>query len=157
MPLAIERVIAGIVLLGSAGLLLGALGFQYIGGLAPCPLCIWQRVPHAAVVVLLLSSFYRLPTRPALAVAALALVIGAGIAAYHVGVEQGLFTSSCDGGQGATSIDDLRAQVMGQSGPACSQVAWSLFGISMAGWNLIASMGLAGLAVFGLVRGRRSV
>lgn len=97
------------------------------------------------------------PTRPALAVAALALVIGAGIAAYHVGVEQGLFTSSCDGGRGATSIDDLRAQVMGQSGPACSQVAWSLFGISMAGWNLIASMGLAGLAVFGLVRGRRSV
>ncbi|WGF87917.1 disulfide bond formation protein B [Marinivivus vitaminiproducens] len=150
--LASDQLVAGAVLLGSAALLLGALGFQYLGGLAPCPLCVWQRVPHAVVIVLLLSSFFRLSTRLALALAALALLVGAGIAGYHVGVEQGLLTSSCDGGLGATSLEDLRAQVMAQSGPACSQVAWSLFGVSMAGWNLVASLGLAALAVFGLFR-----
>ena len=37
---------------GSVGLLLGALAFQYIGGLAPCVVCIWQRWPHVVALIL---------------------------------------------------------------------------------------------------------
>ena len=36
---------------GSAALLLGAFAFQHIGGLAPCKMCIWQRWPHGAAVL----------------------------------------------------------------------------------------------------------
>ena len=39
--------------LGSAAMLAGAFGFQYIGGMAPCQLCLWQRWPHAAAVLIL--------------------------------------------------------------------------------------------------------
>ena len=35
---------------GSAAILAGAFAFQYIGGLAPCQLCLWQRWPHAAAI-----------------------------------------------------------------------------------------------------------
>ena len=72
---------------GSAALLLGALGFQYLGGLAPCHLCLLQRWPHAVAVLLGLSLLV-VPARLTLALGALTLLVGAGIGAYHVGVEQ---------------------------------------------------------------------
>ena len=37
---------------GSAALLLGAFGFQYLGDMPPCPMCLWQRWPHAAAVLI---------------------------------------------------------------------------------------------------------
>ena len=73
--------------LGSAGLLAGAFGFQYLGGMAPCELCLWQRWPHAAAVligVLALMIGGRLWALLGMA-AALAT---AGIGVFHVGVEQ---------------------------------------------------------------------
>ena len=41
-----------IATLGSAALLGGAFAFQYIGGLAPCQLCLWQRWPHGAAILI---------------------------------------------------------------------------------------------------------
>jgi disulfide bond formation protein DsbB len=143
-----------VLLLGSGALLLGALGFQYLGGLAPCPLCVWQRVAHGAVIVLAGLGLWLLPVRIGLAMATLAMLAGAATAGYHVGVEQGWVASACDGGVGATTLKDLRSQIMAQSGPACSQVAWSLLGISMAGWNGLISLGLAGVGLAALLRGR---
>lgn len=152
-----SRCAVALVLAGSAALLSGALGFQFLGGLPPCPLCVWQRVPHAVVIVLMLAALWRLPPRPALALAGVALLVGTGLAAYHVGVEQGLIGSACDGGLGATTIEDLRAQLAAQTGPACSQVAWSFLGISMAGWNGLISLALAAFALAAAVRpGRRA-
>ena len=73
---------------GSAGLLLGALAFQYLGGLAPCVLCIWQRWPH--VVALVFAGLYLWRGHGALAaLAGLAALTSAGIGMFHVGVEQG--------------------------------------------------------------------
>ena len=75
---------------GSAALLLGALAFQFIGGLAPCPMCIWQRWPHAIAVVLA-GAALALPgwTRPVAVTAALVMLVSAGLGAFHAGVEQG--------------------------------------------------------------------
>ncbi|MGH6886877.1 MAG: disulfide bond formation protein B, partial [Geminicoccales bacterium] len=72
----------------AALLLATVLALQYLAGLAPCPLCVWQRYPHLAVVVLGLIG-WRWQARPTLGVIALVLLGGAGLAAYHVGVEQG--------------------------------------------------------------------
>lgn len=47
-----QRLQIAIAAAGSAALLLGALAFQYLGGLAPCQLCIWQRWPHLAAVLI---------------------------------------------------------------------------------------------------------
>ncbi len=134
-------------ILGSLALLLGALGFQYLGGLAPCHLCLLQRWPHAIAIALglLLLAW---PRRPLALLAALVVLAGAGIAGYHVGVEQGWWQgpASCTAPQpGATSAGDLLDQILATPVVLCDQVAWSLWGISMAGWNAILSLGLAWL------------
>ncbi len=74
-------------------------------------------------------------------------LVGAGIAFYHVGVEQHWFagpTACTAGGGGATSVDALRAQLLGTKAVMADEVQWSLFGISLAGWNLLASLAMAG-------------
>jgi disulfide bond formation protein DsbB len=132
--------------------LLGALFFQYVVGLAPCVLCIWQRWPHVAVVVLgaaALGLARRAGARAAaLALAGIALLVGAGIGAFHVGVEQRWWagTSECGGAVGAGSVDALRAQILAAPVVRCDEVAWSLFGISMAGYNVLISLALAAVA-----------
>jgi len=150
MTLPEPRAVALIVLAASAALLAGALAFQYLGGYAPCVLCHWQRYAHAAAIVLVAGAL-ALPraATPLAGAAGLALLAGAGIAFFHIGVEQHWWqgTSGCGSAVGgATSIEELRARLLAQPVVRCDEVAWSLFGISMAGYNFIASLGLGLLA-----------
>lgn len=131
--------------LGSAGVLAGAFFFQYVVGLPPCPLCIWQRWPHAVAVligVLALTTGWRF--WPWLG--ALAALTTAGIGMFHVGVEQtwwkGLQTCTVDTLSGVAGDDLLNLDVTVGGPVACDVIPWELFGISMAGWNVIVSLGL---------------
>jgi disulfide bond formation protein DsbB len=133
------------------------LALQYFAGLEPCPLCIWQRYPHLVVVALGLIG-WRWRPRDMLGLIALVLLVGAGIAAYHVGVEQGwvALPAGCAAGQGATSVEELR-QMLAEAPPACDQVSFTLLGLSLAGWNLLGSLVMAGIAAAAaLGLGRRS-
>jgi disulfide bond formation protein DsbB len=131
----------------SGAILLGALSLQYLGGLPPCPLCIWQRWPYVAVIALGIAGWRRQP-RAALGIAIAVLLGGAGLAAYHVGVEQGWWAlpGSCVAGGGAESVEDLR-RLLAEAPPACDQVSFTLAGLSLAGWNLVTSLGLAAFAL----------
>jgi disulfide bond formation protein DsbB len=130
---------------GSLALLLAAFGFQIIGGLAPCPLCLWQRWPHAVAVILgfLILVF---PARWIAAVGALAMITGAGIGLWHAGIElkwwpgPGTCTAPVAGDMDPGELLD---QILAAPVVLCDEVAWSLLGISMAGWNAIASAVLA--------------
>ncbi|MGQ9368475.1 disulfide bond formation protein B [Azospirillum sp. A39] len=141
----------------SAGVLIAALFFQYALGYQPCVLCIWQRWPYVAVLVfagLALLLRRRRGVGDALLVACgLALLVNVGIAAYHVGVEQHWWTGTpgCGVPGPADSLEALRAQVMSAPIVRCDEVAWSLFGISMAGYNVVISLALA---VFAFVAAR---
>jgi disulfide bond formation protein DsbB len=133
--------------LGSLALLLGAFAFQYVGGLAPCHLCLLQRWPHAAAILLGIM-ILAWPWRGFALLAGLAVLAGAGIAAYHVGVEQGVWqgpTTCTAPAPGATPSGELLDQILATPVVLCDQVAWSLWGISMAGWNAILSLGLGWL------------
>lgn len=128
---------------GSAALLAGAYGFEYLGGMAPCQLCLWQRYPHmAAVVIGLLALILKGRTLPYLG--ALAALTTAGIALFHTGVErlwwEGL--ASCSAGSIAgISVEDLLNPAATVAAPVrCDAVAWELAGLSMASWNGIASL-----------------
>jgi len=141
----------------SGALLLGALAFQYLGGLQPCVLCIYQRWPHGAVLVLgglalghaMAGKTKAVPWLTMLA--AVAMLTGAAIAAFHVGVEQGWWKGleACAAGSKPPGTLEGAFQEL-KKGPVanCGDIPWQLFGISMAGYNFLISLvvGLFGLA-----------
>lgn len=142
--------------LGSALLLAGAFAFQLMG-YAPCKLCIWQRWPHGAAVgfgaLVLLTGAWALW---ALA-GALSALTTAGIGVYHTGVERGWWEGpqSCSGG--GLSMESLSgADLLSTDAPTgvvmCDEVAWAMFGISMASWNAIISFGLAAIWLVAFLR-----
>ncbi len=150
------------IALASALVLGTALASQYLGGLRPCELCYWQRYPYWATIALGTIGVLvaRRSARLAAALAALAglvFLIGAGIAFFHVGVEQHWWagTSSCGASGGTiTSLEELRRQLEGAPIVRCDEPAWTLVGISMAGFNLLASLALAAIALTGARRMR---
>lgn len=143
------------VALVSAAILGTALASQYWGGLEPCQLCLYQRVPYVITIALGLLAALPFPRGFRLAclvLAALVFAAGAALAGFHVGVEQGWWEglpgcSAPDFTQ--MSLDDMRDTIMGREKVVpCDEVAWSLFGISMAGYNFIASIVLAGVTLW---------
>jgi disulfide bond formation protein DsbB len=143
---------------GSAALVLGALAFQYWGGLQPCVLCLWQRWPHAAAIAAGLAGMYlvrqgrRHESGLATLVAAAALAVTAGLGAYHAGVELRWWegTQACGAtGPVATTAAALRDQLLAAPVVRCDEIAWSFLGVSMAGWNFLLSGALALLGLRG--------
>jgi disulfide bond formation protein DsbB len=152
-------------LLASAAMLAVAHAFQTFGGLAPCELCLKQRTVYwvAGAVAAVAMILVRLPGGPRLREAscwllALIFLAGVGVAGYHAGVEWKFWPgpASCSGGGTVTAaaLKDLLNGV-GQKMPACDKPAWVLAGISMAGWNTVASLILAALSAAAAVRERR--
>jgi disulfide bond formation protein DsbB len=135
---------------GSLALLLGAFGFQVLGGLTPCKLCIWQRWPHAAAVVIAGAA---IATRSAFLpwLGAIAALTSGAIGVYHTGVERAWWQgpTSCTSSAPVTGIsaDDLLNQIMSAEIHRCDEVVWQLMGLSMASWNAIASVVLAAIWV----------
>lgn len=140
--------------------ILGALAFQYVGGLYPCELCLVQRWPYyvglpALALVLLLWKKLTAPVKGALMAGAAALFgWGALMGVYHAGVEWDWFEGpqACSGvGDAAISLDSLldlsNAQVV-----ACDAIQWEAFGVSLAGFNALISAAITVLLVAGIVR-----
>jgi disulfide bond formation protein DsbB len=140
-----HRILITIAAGGSAAMLLGALGFQYIGQMPPCDLCYLQRYPHAAAVAIgLVALFISGSALPYLG--ALAALSTAVIGVYHSGVERGWWEgpSTCTSGPvGNLSPDQLMDQIMAAPLVRCDEVPWQMFSLSMASWNAIASLALA--------------
>lgn len=146
------RLIPGLVALLSAGALAAAYVAQYGFGLEPCALCLWQRYPYWAALAIGVLGTAAAPVpwlrRASVALAGLAFLAGAGIAGFHVGVEQGWWEGlpGCSGQvvREGMSIEELQQalEARGEVVP-CDEPAFTFAGISMAGYNLIASAALA--------------
>ena len=142
---------APLVLLG------GALLSQYVGGLYPCEMCWWQRYAHGAALILAALAF----TAPApsnraralTALAALAIAVSGAIGAFHAGVEyhwwEGLTRCTSTG---AGSLGDIMSIPLVR----CDQSQWNLYGVSLAGFNAILSLGAAASVAALLLRSHRS-
>jgi disulfide bond formation protein DsbB len=159
-----QRAALPLVLIGSVAVIAGALLFQFVGGLAPCELCLLERWPYyigiPVTAVALATGRHRALAVPAIAVVALLFIASTGLAFYHVGVEQRWFagpTACTSPTTAAHTLAELRAQLMNQQTVRCDQPQWSLVGVSLAGWNFLASLALALLAVvaLGAAVGRR--
>jgi len=133
-------------------ILAGAHGFENFAGLAPCALCLKQRAAHWMAIGLCTIAFglWRLPqTRgtkwPLIAVAAIviALAYGAYLAGFHTGVEQKWWPgpATCTTSGGSLNLD----QMLADKDPTvimCDEIQWSLFGITLAGYNFLMALAL---------------
>jgi disulfide bond formation protein DsbB len=134
----------------SGALMAGALYFQYVVGLPPCDLCHWQRYPHIVAIVVGLAAVASLAA-PRLAyvfalTAIVALFVTAGIGVFHFGVEQHWWQGpqECSGHiPSGLSAAQLKKYLFSAKMVRCDEPAWSMWGISMAGWNAILSAGAA--------------
>jgi disulfide bond formation protein DsbB len=149
-----------IALLVPLALIGGALGSQYLGGLVPCEMCMWQRYPHYAAIVVALLAFVVpagvVRTLCILFAAVLVAVSGA-IGVFHAGVEYHWWRgiTACTAGFGhVTSSADMLAKIMNTPVIRCDAAQWTLFGISLAGFNAIFSLAGA-VAVFALAGGSK--
>jgi disulfide bond formation protein DsbB len=128
----------------------GALVSQFGFGLHPCEMCYWQRWPHqAAIVLALLAMLMRANDRAMrglTVLAAVAIAVSGLIGAFHAGVEYGFWegiTTCATGRAGPVSLDSIMDAPLIR----CDTAPWSLFGISLAGFNAIFSLGAAALVL----------
>jgi disulfide bond formation protein DsbB len=158
-PASAARLVA---LLLPLALLGGALGSQYLGGLHPCEMCMWQRWPHAVAIVLALLAFASpaesTRSRALVLLAALAIAVSGSIGVYHAGVEAKIFEgfTQCTATGKGLSPSELLQEISHAPLVRCDEVQFRFLGISMAGWNAILSLGGATLIVILTLRGRRA-
>jgi len=151
-----------IALLLPLALLSGAIGSQYFGGLIPCEMCIWQRWPHAAAILLAGLAFISPAgsgrSRGLMLLAALAIAVSGGIGVYHAGVEAKIFEgfTTCTSMAMGGSTSELLKQITHAPLIRCDQAQFRFLGISMAGWNAILSLGGAALILLLTLKPRRA-
>lgn len=155
------RIAAWLALLIPAFMLGGALISQYVFGLYPCEMCYWQRWPHWAalalggIAVLSVRRVQGLAVGMA-ALAAIAIAISGLIGGFHAGVEYGWWeglTSCASSVPAGATTDDVLNSIMAAPLVRCDTAPWSMFGISLAGYNFLLS--LAGAAAIYLLLRRR--
>lgn len=139
---------------------------QYVFGLQPCVLCLYQRAPHFAAVALgivavaLYKGFPKLHKAVALLLACCFLT-GSGIAAYHTGVEQGYIEmeKKCDEPpvDEDMSFEEMSAALMEKEHVPCDKPAFVFLGLSMAAWNFVFSFAVAIYLLYVIIRDRRTV
>ncbi len=150
-----------ITLFVSGALLAGAHYFEKVVGLTPCLLCLKQREWHWGVLAISIVALIVTRLRPgwtnwAIIVIGLALLGSTAMASYHVAVEHGWLVAQCDVG-GTIDPSQLSLNNLGDNlrPPRCDEVAWSMFGISMAGYNAIISLMMALASFCVALTGRR--
>jgi disulfide bond formation protein DsbB len=140
-------------LLIAAAVILAALGFQYLGGYKPCPLCLQQRYAYYAgipvlFVALALASAERAGAATVLFFAAgLAFLVNAGLGLYHAGAEWQLWAGpdTCAAALEplSTGKDGFLKALETTEVVRCDQAPWRFAALSFAGWNAVFSLVLA--------------
>ena len=152
--------VAFLMLAVAAGAILGALGFEHIGGYQPCALCLMQRTPYyVGIPLAAVTAVAAYARAPRLLLAVLFALLGllflynAGLGAYHAGVEWGFWEgpASCAPSVGVGNAADMLDQLQNAHAPSCTEATWRFLGLSFAGWNVVMSGALAGLGAFGAV------
>ena len=139
-----------------AALLGGAYLSQYAFGLYPCEMCWWQRYAHFAALALAALALVRPGQRVLVWLAALAILVGGLLGAYHAGVEYGWWQGFTACTSEVVIGDDPLSDILNAPMIRCDQVQWSLLGISLAGFNFLISVPAALLIMALLTRKSRS-
>jgi disulfide bond formation protein DsbB len=146
------------ILVAAAATVAGALVFEHALGLRPCQLCLVQRQPYYAALPLALVAALAPPrlARIALGLLAALFLASAGLGLHHAGVEWGWWAGPNDcGGTPAPvpgTVGGFLEQLETARVVSCTEAAWRFLGLSLAGWNALISIGLAGFAALAAAR-----
>lgn len=150
-----------VVAVGLAAIL-GAWGFQLVGGFVPCALCLEQRVPYYVGLPLALASLLAalagakpMVVRTLLIAAGLIFAINVYLGARHAGVEWGWWAGPADCGAtggGTANVDDLLNELNDIRVVSCTEASLRLLFLSFAGWNTLISVFLTAVALWGAFR-----
>jgi disulfide bond formation protein DsbB len=157
-----QLVSIGIILI-SVLALAGALTAEHVFGLKPCILCIYQRIPYVITIFTGLTAFVLYKKKKVSAssimilISSILFLIEGIIAFYHVGVEQHWWKSIFERctSSFAGSVEEILAQIQASSAVPCDEIPWSMFGISMAGYNTLMASGLTVACVISFMLIRR--
>ena len=136
----------------AVAVILTALGFEHIGRVQPCPLCLQQRwayyagIPAIFTALVLLGSGRPRIAAVVLGIVALAFLANAGLGAYHAGVEWGIWAgpdTCAAAGAPLPTGGNLLQELEKTRVVRCDEAAWRFVGLSLAGWNVVASLMLS--------------
>jgi len=153
-----------LLIISATAVIATALASEIFGGLVPCALCLQQRWPYyIAIPILIVCGLARgsapASSAPLLALVGLIFLVGAGLAAYHAGVEYKWWAGPSGCGGGTSLADNTRAllqALQNEKVVRCDKAAFTLFGLSMAGYNFLASLALAALSGLGYLAARNN-
>jgi disulfide bond formation protein DsbB len=152
-----------VAIVGTATIL-GAYFFQFVMGLPPCPLCLEQRIAFyisiPLAVLLAIGAARHAPrwlVALGLAVVALVMLFNVGLALYHAGIEWKWWPGpqECSGPLGDLTSGDLLSSLSHISLVRCDEAAWRFLGLSLAGYDVLISLAMSGLAAWGAAAGFR--
>jgi len=125
---------------------------QYVLGHEPCNLCLIERIPYIASLILISLMFIIDKFEKVIAgIVLLFFIFGSVVSFYHVGIEQEFFSESlmCDLGSsnGEISKEDLLKQLQNKTPISCKDVSIRFFGLSLATINTVISVLLSGIMI----------
>jgi disulfide bond formation protein DsbB len=143
-----------VALIVSGALIAGAHAFETFGQMAPCPMCLAQREWHWGIVAIaLVALLARKDVREAAFILGLAYLGSFVMAGWHVAVEQHWVTATCETAPIGSLVFDLNAKL---EVPHCDIPAWTMLGVSMAGYNALISLAMmAGSAAVAFMPARK--
>ena len=124
---------------------------QYVLGHKPCNLCIIERIPYIAAIILIslifiLNKYQKIISSLIL----IFFIFGAVVSFYHFGIEQGFFSESlvCDlGNSQPLNKEDLLNQLKKTEIVSCKEVTFRFLGLSLATINTVISLILSGIII----------
>ena len=124
---------------------------EYVLDHKPCNLCLIERIPYIASVILISLIFILNKFEKIISIIVLLLfVFGAIVSFYHFGIEQGFFSESlvCNLGNNANlSKEQLLKQLENSSVVSCKDVTFRVLGFSLATINTIISIVLSAIMI----------
>ena len=155
-----QTLTAGFLAIAMAGVVGSALLFEHVGGYIPCKLCLEQRLPYyigaPLMLVALAASAMRMPgivVRLLILAGALLMTWGLYLGVYHSGVEWAWWAGPTDcgavSGGSDTGVKGVLDALNNVIPPSCDKAALRILGLSLAGWNAIASLVLGAVAYRG--------
>lgn len=156
----LQAVLALLMFLAMVVAILTALGFEHIGGYMPCKLCLEERIPYyIGIPLMLIAAILSMKqcsgvvVRALFIITALLMLYNCGLSVYHAGAEYKFWSGPTDCSATVTAItteaSDLLANLNSKRPPACDTAAGYFLGLSFAGWNCVASLGLTILGLAG--------